>query len=486
MNTPAPKCFMSYSWTTKQHATRVLELSTDLVENGVDVVLDKWDLREGHDANHFMETMVSDEAIRKVILVCDHEYVRKANERTGGVGTETQIISPEVYRKSRQDKFVAVVFEKNPEGKPFLPAYYSSRIYIDLSTPTSHAENFEQLMRWIFDKPLYKKPQLGKMPEYLKEDAIALGTTSKARRATESVRGALANWRGHVAEYFSAVSENLERFRLDADDCNRLEQSANTDRTSKNVETFLPYRNEAIGLISTMAMHLEDGQSSELLHRFFEDLLPFLDSSQTVASHLDTDFDNYRFIVHELFLYTIAILLGRQRFTDVCTLLQTQYYVPNLRVDSWNGMVSFEYMYQPIGFVAKAVENHLASSLHPHSDLLEKRSHESAVEFPKLMQADFVLYLRGELDRLPENRHWPRWYPVTLDGSSTTAGNMVFEVFARSQSTRYFNQILKILGIQSKEELDALMHRYAERSFRFRNWHSPAQMMGYEFIATRD
>jgi TIR domain len=74
----------------------VLRLATDLRESGIDVILDKWDLKEGHDANAFMERMVADDTIQKVVMVCDRLYVEKANNRTGGVGTETQIITPDI------------------------------------------------------------------------------------------------------------------------------------------------------------------------------------------------------------------------------------------------------------------------------------------------------------------------------------------------------------------------------------------------------
>ena len=39
------------------------------MESGVDVIFDKWDLKEGHDANAFMEKMVTDPEIEKVILL---------------------------------------------------------------------------------------------------------------------------------------------------------------------------------------------------------------------------------------------------------------------------------------------------------------------------------------------------------------------------------------------------------------------------------
>src|SRR5262249_17176952 len=129
----SPKTFISYSWTSAEHQKWVLDLATQLRENGVDVTIDKWDLKEGHVALRFMEGMVTDPKIKKVIMVLNRAYAEKADGRKGGVGTETQIISPQVYAKADQNKFVGVASETDEEGKPFLPAFYKSRIYIDLS-----------------------------------------------------------------------------------------------------------------------------------------------------------------------------------------------------------------------------------------------------------------------------------------------------------------------------------------------------------------
>jgi len=97
-----PKLFVSYSWTSPEHEAWVLKLATDLCEAGVDVILDKWDLKEGHDAHAFMEKMVSDREVVKVILICDKTYADKTDGRIGGVGTEAQIISAEIYKQQDQ------------------------------------------------------------------------------------------------------------------------------------------------------------------------------------------------------------------------------------------------------------------------------------------------------------------------------------------------------------------------------------------------
>lgn len=41
-----------------------------------------------------MEQSVTDATITNVLILLDPVYEKKANERHGGVGTETQIISP--------------------------------------------------------------------------------------------------------------------------------------------------------------------------------------------------------------------------------------------------------------------------------------------------------------------------------------------------------------------------------------------------------
>ncbi|HEY7807944.1 MAG TPA: TIR domain-containing protein [Croceibacterium sp.] len=145
----APKVFVSYRWSSPEHEEWVLRLATSLRASGVDVKLDKWHLKEGQDTLAFMESMVSDAGIKKVLLICDRGYVERADSREGGVGTEAQIISAKVYNDTGQDKFAAVVVELNDNGEPLLPTYMSTRLYFDMSSLDAEATNFERVVRWI-------------------------------------------------------------------------------------------------------------------------------------------------------------------------------------------------------------------------------------------------------------------------------------------------------------------------------------------------
>jgi len=136
----APRVFISYSWSSPDHVEWVINLATELRQSGVDVILDKWDLKEGDDANAFMERMVTDPSIDKVLLVCDRTYVAKADGRKGGVGSEAQIISAKLYDKIKQNKFVALLRQRDDDGKALVPVYYGSRIHIDYSDPTTTSE----------------------------------------------------------------------------------------------------------------------------------------------------------------------------------------------------------------------------------------------------------------------------------------------------------------------------------------------------------
>jgi len=51
-----PTVFISYSHDSEEHKNWVLQLATRLRLNGVDIILDSWNLKLGSDIASFMET----------------------------------------------------------------------------------------------------------------------------------------------------------------------------------------------------------------------------------------------------------------------------------------------------------------------------------------------------------------------------------------------------------------------------------------------
>ena len=158
-----PKVFISYSWTSEAYKERVLKLAEQLVNDGVDVIIDRWDLRPGQDMYAFMEQSIKE--AEKVLILCEKGYTEKADNRTGGVGTETEIITPDVYGKHKQEKFIPVIME-TPKA---VPSYLKSRYALYFTK--DEVTEYRTLCRTIFGLSERKKPSLGKKPTWLEAES---------------------------------------------------------------------------------------------------------------------------------------------------------------------------------------------------------------------------------------------------------------------------------------------------------------------------
>ncbi|MGK7908755.1 MAG: hypothetical protein AB4040_16225 [Synechococcus sp.] len=422
--------------------------------------------------------MVNDPEIEKVAIFSDKTYTKKADGRSGGVGTETQIISREVYEKQEQDKFVVVVTERDESGKAYLPTYYKSRIYIDLSEPDSYADNFEKLLRWIYNKPLYVKPEVGKKPSFLEEsETVSLGTSSAFKRAIDSIKNNKSTASGCFEEYLSLFSENLERFRV-----HDVEGEID-DAITDNIEAFIPARNEYIQLIIAVSQYKPVPEFAERIHRFIESLIPYMERPEHITSYNRWEFDNYKFIVHELFLYTLAVFLRYEHFEMASPLLMQQYFVSGRSEYCRDTMIGFENIRQYMKSLEHRNKRLEKRRLSLRADLLKERCHGTGIDFRFLMQADFIAFMRAEISASDGSR---KWRPETLlylgdYGSS-------FEIFARAKSKKYFDRVKILLGIDSPTDLTEILESYQQDRRRLPHWDfnsfSPSALLGYESLAT--
>jgi len=472
------KLFISYSWSSPEHEQWVLNLATELVEAGVNVTLDKWDLKEGHDAYAFMEKMVTDQDIKKVIIVCDRIYAEKSDKRRGGAGTEAQIISPEIYEKENQDKFVAVLTERDTDGNAYLPVYYKSRIYIDLSNEDLYSTNFEQLLRWIYNKPLFVKPKIGKRPSFLSEDnQIILGTTSRFKRALDSIRTHKDYAKVAIDDFFYTFASNLEEFRI------KDRQGEPDDQLIDNINKFLPYRNEALEMFLTIAQYRNTSEAIQQIHRFFENLIPYMSRPESITTSKEWDYDNFKFIVHELFLYAVSSFLKYACFDSLSYLLSQNYYLE--RNSDYGKMVGYPIFYNHLKSLEYRNQRLRLNRISVHADILEQRSKTSGMQFRYIMQADFVLFLRDAISCYLNNSY-QRWWPISLVCNDLYSGP--FEIFARAESKVYFDRLVNILGIKNKSDLEPILAAFKEGTLLSPKWDfrtlDTSILIGYEKMAT--
>jgi len=155
-----PRCFISYTWETSDHKTWVRNLATKLTENGVDVILDQWELKYGHDLGKFMETSVRESNF--VILVCTPTYAKKADKGSGGAGYEKQIVTGEMFQGSEASKFIPLV--RSGSIADALPSFLKSKNYVDFRSDSEFDEKLKDLLYQLHGKAKYSKPKIGPSP----------------------------------------------------------------------------------------------------------------------------------------------------------------------------------------------------------------------------------------------------------------------------------------------------------------------------------
>jgi len=160
----SPTIFISYSWDDEDHKNWILGLANKLIENGVTVILDRYDLKPGKNMMHFM-----DEAIKKadkVVMIFTENYKLKAEKREGGVGYEYSIFNVDLYKKiTSNEKYIPIL--KNGTFDTSIPDFIQQFIAINMTDNFRFDEKFNELLLAIYDKPQIEKPKLGKRPSFM-------------------------------------------------------------------------------------------------------------------------------------------------------------------------------------------------------------------------------------------------------------------------------------------------------------------------------
>ena len=155
-----PKVFISYSHDSPEHKRWVSELGAKLRHNGIDAILDQWDLGPGDEITFFIESGLRDSD--RVLVICTDTYVSKANAGEGGVGYERMIVTAQLAQDLGTNKFIPII--RKASGQEKTPTFLGTRVYIDFRNESQFDAEFERLLRELHREPIIKKPPLGKNP----------------------------------------------------------------------------------------------------------------------------------------------------------------------------------------------------------------------------------------------------------------------------------------------------------------------------------
>jgi len=159
-----PKVFISYSWDSEKHKEWVKNLVDALFKDGIDVILDQYELKAGREMNHFMEKSIKDSHF--ILLILTENYKLKSDNLQGGVGYEYSIIRKELYRSLKENnKFIPILRGKKAELS--IPFFMDSLKYIDFRANKEYKNKYLELIKQIYS--ISDKPEIGMKPNFSKK-----------------------------------------------------------------------------------------------------------------------------------------------------------------------------------------------------------------------------------------------------------------------------------------------------------------------------
>lgn len=457
-----PHIFISYSWTTEDFQTRVKELAERLMHDGVDVRLDIWDLKDGQDKYAFMEQCVTDPEIDRVLIICDKGYAEKADHRQGGVGDETTIISPEIYRNAKQEKFIPVIMERDEAGEPYVPAYLKSRMYKDLSG--EHFEDgYESLLRTIFEQPSVRKPEIGKPPAWLTEQESSTLYPLKEAERHVSLAQLEKKKTAAAQDFMDAYIDALKPFfrQKYQNDQEYLDDFA-AMKEYRNV--FLDFLKEISGM-EHMGEYLAD-----VFERMYNELYCIQTFIPGARGCGYDEFDIFRLHIWELFICTVTYLLHIDAYSEINELLVHTYFLKTSPLTDEMRAVNYE----AFRFHSERLENRIKPN-HPEEQMRRKytlagyllcteREYLPIYTGRKMAEADLFLYqvysgLPAPVVSLSEYSWFPTCYVYAPEGES---------MWKKLISRRFCEKIMPLFGVSTIEELKERISKCTlDRNYRY-------------------
>lgn len=441
------KVFISYSWTNEIHKEWVKKLAEDLVSHGIDVVLDIWNLKPGHDKFKFMEQMVNDESITKVLIIIDKGYKQKADTREGGVGSETYVITPELLNDANQEKFIPIIREKGLQFDDYIPHYLKSRFCFDFTDDFLYSQKFEELGRLIVDNPIVKKPKLGMIPERFLQDVkdeklpvynryILMGLNEL------NYESLMLNWQNFLDDFIEEVYRFINS--------KKTESTEPDDFTYETIEQLNDTYFCHLKFIEGILKYDNDNFIDNLIS-FFEKLLQIaIDSTKFPKLEMTSVF---QFLTHEIFLSTITQLFSNKRYNEIDRLLGNTYFVEK------HGAIreyNFAYFRFHLRILDETRNNRLKlNRVSITADMLTARAKTYSEKFKvQFIDTDILLHYISKARNISKSGFI--WFPATYiykDGNS-------IEWLSRLKSKEYSLKFLRVFDVNSIAELKKLINEF--------------------------
>jgi len=403
--------------------------------------------------------MVTDSSVKHVLVISDKTYSEKADTRKAGVGTESQIISKEVYEKVEQSKFIPIACEFDPKGNPFLPTFFKTRIWIDFSTPEATNENWEQLIRLLHGKPLHEKPELGKAPAYIREDSTA--PSSPALSKFSALRQAILQAKPRLDIYRQDFLDAC----IDFADALRVRERPNVEALGEKVLAdcgkLKLVRNHLIDWVLLEATTTPSDKFSDTLLDFLERIRELKSRPPEMNAWNDAWFEAHSLFGYETFLYIIAALMKASAFTILHDVFTSHYLLPKVDRHGEKRFERFDCFHDYSDTLQAVLAPKGKRLLSPAAELLKRQADRTDLPFSSIIEAELLVLMMAFIT---PNIHW---YPQTLHYASYGGD---FPFFLRATQHKNFKKLAVITGINDADKLRSAVKEGHER-LRANRWH---------------
>lgn len=365
-----------------------------------------------------MEQMVSNENITNVLILLDPVYCEKSNSRKGGVGTETQIISPEIYEKVGQTKFIPIVFDRGANGEICKPIFLKGLLHFDLTNEERYLEEFQRIVKRLYGIEIYAKPELGSKPDWLVKNnkydpKIEFSRIFKATNTKEKKYEIAVAFNSLLKE----ITDKASSYTID---------ESNYITSYKDIQSL---RDKYLCLIDSVIWF--EGLSPEIAN-FLEAIKAF-----TIQDGYCEELKNT--LVHELFIYTIGILLKLKNYEALGYLINKTYFLPHERDEA----MSFDIFYdsnQNLGNMMCKRDNKRYHCGEAH--LWMETININYLSREEFIAADCLLYNAAVFGKNYLRSWW--WFPVSYVYDERAS--IISNLGKRFTSKEFLNSIRAVFG----------------------------------------
>ena len=151
--------FISYSWDSEEHIKAVLALSNRLRADGIDCVLDQYEVSPPEGWPRWMDRRIASASL--VIVICTETYLNRVTgkeipEKGLGVKWEGNLIYQHLYNQGADNrKFIPVLLRDVDQS--FIPVPLQGASFFSLQSD----EGYQRLYGRILGRPQAEKPPLG-------------------------------------------------------------------------------------------------------------------------------------------------------------------------------------------------------------------------------------------------------------------------------------------------------------------------------------